>query len=166
MSIIYTDKEKCTGCYACVRNCIAKAIRVREGIAEVMKQRCITCGACLQVCTPKAKQAESDIGIAWQLLAQYPNVIAILSSSFPAALPEIRPGQLVTAIKGLGFSEVMEVAFGAELVGRKYARLLSKDKDRSNGSIIHRPRWSSLVLVSPRRLRAATRRSPGSWMPS
>jgi len=95
-----------------------------------MKERCIACGTCLQVCVPKAKQVESDIGLVWQLLTQYPNVIAILSSSFPAALLKCRPGQLVTGIKKLGFSEVMEDSFGAELVGREYAQLLSRDKNR------------------------------------
>jgi len=130
MSIVYTEREKCKACYACIRCCPCKAIKVEEGLAQVMKERCIVCGTCLQVCVPKAKQVESDIGVVWQLLAQYPNVIAILSSSFPAALPEVRPGQLVTALKKLGVSEIMEDSFGAELVGREYARLLSKDKDK------------------------------------
>ena len=130
MSIIYTDREKCTGCYACIRGCPCKAIKVEEGLAEVMKQRCIACGACLQVCISKAKQVESDIGIVWQLLRKGQVVIAILSSSFPAALPEAQPEQLVTALKRLGFSEVMEDSFGAELVGREYAQLISRDKDR------------------------------------
>jgi len=95
-----------------------------------MKERCIACGTCLQVCATRAKLVESDIGVVWQLLGQYPSVIAILSSSFPAALPEAGSGQLVTTLKKLGFSEVMEDSFGAELVGREYAQLLSKNKDR------------------------------------
>ena len=130
MGIVFTVREKCKGCYACIRSCPCKAIRVEQGLAQVMKERCIACGTCLQVCATRAKQVESDLGVVWQLLAQYPNVIVILSSSFPAALPEIRPGQLVTALKRLGFSEVMADSFGAELVGREYAQLLSKDKDR------------------------------------
>lgn len=130
MSIVYTVRDKCKGCYACIRGCPCKAIKVEQGLAQVMKERCIACGTCLQVCVPKAKQVESDTGLVWQLLAQYPNVIAILSSSFPAALLKCAPGQLVTALKKLGFSEVMEDSFGAELVGREYARLLSKDKGR------------------------------------
>ena len=85
MSIVYTVREKCKGCYACIRGCPCKAIKVEQGLAQVMKERCIACGTCLQVCVPKAKQVESDTGLVWQLLAQYPNVIAILSSSFPAA---------------------------------------------------------------------------------
>jgi nitrogen-specific signal transduction histidine kinase/ferredoxin len=103
---------------------------VEEGLAQVIKERCIACGTCLQVCVPKAKQVESDIGVAWQLLGQYPNVIAILSPSFPAVLLKCRAGQLVSALKKLGFSEVMEDSFGAELVGREYARLLTKDKKK------------------------------------
>ena len=97
MSIVYTEREKCKGCYVCIRDCPAKAIKVEEGLAQVMKERCIVCGTCLEVCATKAKRVESDIGLVRQLLGQYPSVIAIISSSFPAALPEIRPGQIVTA---------------------------------------------------------------------
>jgi len=131
MSIVYTEREKCKGCYACIRGCPCKAIKVEEALAQVIKERCIACGTCLQVCATGAKLVESDIGLVWQLLGQYSSVIAIPSSSFPAALPEVRPGQLVTALKKLGFSEVMEDSFGAELVGQEYARLLAKDKDKA-----------------------------------
>ena len=130
MSIVYTDREKCKGCYACIRTCPCKAIKVEEGLAQVIKERCIACGTCLQVCVPKAKQVESDIGIVWQLLTQYPNVIAILSPSFPAVLLKCSAGQLVAALKKLGFSQVMEDSFGAELVGREYARLITNDKGK------------------------------------
>jgi two-component system NtrC family sensor kinase len=131
MSIVYTIRERCTGCYACIRNCPAKAIRIREGLAEIVKERCIDCANCVNVCVTKAKQVESDVGLVWQLLSQHDNVIAVLSSSFPAALLDCHPRQLVTAIKKLGFSEVIEDAFGAELVGKEYARLISNNKDRS-----------------------------------
>jgi two-component system NtrC family sensor kinase len=130
MSVVYTVRERCTGCYACIRNCPAKAIRIREGLAEIIKERCIDCANCVNVCVTEAKQAESDLEMVWQLLAQHDNVIAVLSSSFPAALLGCRPGQLVTALKKLGFSEVMEDAFGAELVGMEYARFLSESKER------------------------------------
>ena len=128
MSIVYTDKEKCKACYACIRGCPCKAIKVEQGLAEVIKERCIACGTCVQICATGAKKVESDTGVVWQLLAQYHNVIAILSASFPAALLKCRPGQLVAALKKLGFSEVMEDSFGAELVGQEYAQLLSKNR--------------------------------------
>ncbi len=133
MSIVYTIRERCTGCYACIRNCPTKAIRIREGLAEIIKERCIDCGNCVNVCVTKAKQVESDMELVWQMLSQYSNVIALLSSSFPAVLVGCRPGQLVAAIKKLGFSEVIEDAFGAELVGIEYTSFLRRNKD---GSII------------------------------
>jgi len=130
MSIVYTDREKCKGCYTCIRGCPAKAIRVRAGLAEVIKERCITCGTCVEACAAKAKQVESDTGLVWQLLGQYPSVIAILSSSFPATLLGCKPGQIVTALKRLGFTEVMEASFGAELIGREYGRLVHQNKGK------------------------------------
>jgi two-component system NtrC family sensor kinase len=137
MGVIFTVREKCKRCYACVRSCPAKAIRVKEGIAGVMEERCVACGHCINICAVGAKQARSDIGVVWQLLGQRASVIAVLSSTFPAAFPEIRPRQIVTALKKLGFSEVMETAFGAELVCHEYGRLLRKNK----GKLILAPLW-------------------------
>jgi len=130
MSIVYTVRERCTGCYACIRNCPAKAIRIREGLAEIVKNRCIDCANCVNVCVTKAKQMESDMELVWQMLSQHSDVIAILSASFPAVLIGCRSGQLVAAIQKLGFSVVMEDAFGAELVGLEYTRFLNRNKDR------------------------------------
>jgi iron only hydrogenase large subunit-like protein/nitrogen-specific signal transduction histidine kinase len=129
MSIVYTERSKCTGCYACIRNCPVKATRIREGLAEVIAARCIDCGDCLQMCLAKAKRVESDVERVWQLLAEPKPVIVLLSASFPAAFPEIQPEQLVTSLKKLGFSEVMEDSFGSELVCQEYARLINE----SNG---------------------------------
>lgn len=131
MSIVYTERDKCMGCYACIRNCPAKAIRIREGLAEIIKEHCIDCGYCVSVCVTEAKQVESDVEPVWQMLSKSRNVIAILSSSFPAVLVDYSPGQLVTALKKLGFSEVIEDAFGAELVGLEYIKFLTKNKNRS-----------------------------------
>ncbi len=131
MSVVYTEKDKCKGCYACIRVCPAKAIRVREGVAQVIKERCVACGSCVPICSTKAKQVESNVGLVWQFLIRkdFP-VIAVLSSSFPATFFNCRPGQLVSALKELGFSEVMEGSFGAELVGREYARVLCENKGK------------------------------------
>ena len=128
-NIIHTQKDKCRGCYACVRGCPCKAIKVENHIAEVMPDLCVNCGNCVRVCATRAKMIESDIGVVQTLLAATSPVIAIPSSSFPAALPGVRPGQFVTALKELGFSEVMEDAFGAELIAREYSRLLREKHD-------------------------------------
>jgi len=130
MSIVYTEREKCKGCFACIRQCPARAIKVEEGLAQIIKERCIDCGNCIQICVANAKKAESDMGLVWQLLGQAQPVIALLSAPFPAAFPEVKPGQLVTSLKELGFSEVMEDSFGAELVGQEYAQLMNQKGDK------------------------------------
>jgi signal transduction histidine kinase len=84
------------------------------------------------MCLAKAKWVESDVGRVLELLDGQQPVIALLSASFPAAFPEIHPEQLVTSLKKIGFSEVMEDSFGAELVCKEYARLTNE----SNGKPI------------------------------
>lgn len=129
-AIVHTIPNRCRKCYACVRHCPAQAIKIQEGQAQVVKERCISCGTCTLLCSQKAKYVRSDIRTVDQLLSQNLPVIATLSSSFPAAFPDATAGQLVAALKKLGFTEVMEVAFGAELVARAYRNLISEDKER------------------------------------
>ncbi len=130
MGFIFTVEEKCKGCYACIRSCPAKAIRVKEGIAGVMDERCVACGYCIDICAAGAKQTRSEVELVRRLLKEPAPVIALLSSSLPAAFPEVRPGQMVSALKKLGFSEVMEAAFGAELVCREYGRFVAENESK------------------------------------
>lgn len=43
------DKEKCIGCGICAKDCVAKAITIVAGKANV-KSECLYCGHCLAVC--------------------------------------------------------------------------------------------------------------------
>ncbi|MHB1004336.1 MAG: [Fe-Fe] hydrogenase large subunit C-terminal domain-containing protein [Chloroflexota bacterium] len=127
--LVTTIRDKCRRCYSCVRNCPAKAIMVEEGQAKVIEDRCVGCGNCIRVCAQSAKEVESGIETVEALLAdrdQY--VIAGLAPSFPAAFPRLSPGMVIAAVRDLGFDEVTEVAFGAELVGEAYAELFARDR--------------------------------------
>ena len=147
MSIVSTIPEKCRRCYACVRECPAKAIKVIAGQATVIAEQCVACGNCVKVCTQKAKRIEDATMLVGRLLrggetksagyvgaksveyvgaksVEYVGAVyAIIAPSFPAAFPDVPPGQIVGALRHLGFAQVWEVAFGAELVSREYARL-------------------------------------------
>jgi len=125
MGVVSTIEEKCKRCYTCVRNCPVKAIRVKNEQAKVIEELCISCGTCVRVCNQKAKRIESGIEITLDLLEDSNPVVAILAPSFVAAFPEILPGQLVSALRKIGFDMVCEVAFGAELVACEYARIAS-----------------------------------------
>jgi len=122
--------DKCRMCYACVRECPAKAIQVVDGQARVIQPRCIGCGNCLRVCSQNAKQVRDDTERAFALLESDARVAAIVAPSFPAEFTDIPPGTLVAMIRALGFDSVHEVALGADLVARAYTRLLEENPDK------------------------------------
>ena len=121
--VVTTIKARCKRCHSCVSGCPAGAIRLEDGRAVVVARRCIGCGHCVRLCAQRAKRVESAIRPLRRLLASGRFVWAALDPSFPAAFPDARPGQVVTGLRRLGFARVAEVAYGADLVGREYARL-------------------------------------------
>ncbi len=127
MPVVSTIKEKCRRCYTCVRTCPAKAIKVEEGQAKVVRERCIACGSCIKVCRQEAKAVRDSISAVKELFWNNEKVICCLAPSFPAAFPQVKPGQILSAVKALGFTEVMEVAFGGDLVARAHARWARKN---------------------------------------
>ncbi len=122
--------DRCRACYACVRECPAKAIKVEDGQASVIQPRCIGCGNCLRVCTQNAKQVRDDTERAFALLASGEPVAAMLAPSFPSEFMDIPPGTLVAMVRALGFSTVHEVSLGADLVAHMYRKLLEDDPER------------------------------------
>jgi two-component system NtrC family sensor kinase len=127
MPVVSTIKEKCRRCYTCVRTCPAKAIKVEEGQAKVLRERCIACGSCIKVCRQEAKAVRDSTSAVKELFWNSEKVIACLAPTFPAAFPQAKPGQIVSAVRALGFTEVMEVAFGADLVARAHAQWARKN---------------------------------------
>jgi len=51
------NKEKCIGCGACVSECPAGAIQIRDDSkAEIDQEKCQKCGKCVQVCPVGASE--------------------------------------------------------------------------------------------------------------
>ncbi len=127
--LVTTIKERCRGCYTCVRECPAKAIRITEGQADVVFPRCIGCGNCVQVCGQHAKQVYDTTALVDALLAGNEKVAAIIAPSFPAAFVDWPYHKVVGLFRAMGFDYVMEVAFGADLVAERYRRLLDENPE-------------------------------------
>lgn len=122
--LVTTITERCRLCYTCVRECPAKAIRIAEGQACVLPERCIACGNCVRVCSQNAKQVRSSREEVRRLLDHRTPVTAIIAPSFPAEFDDLPTEVLVGMVRALGFTRVHEVAFGADLVARRYRELL------------------------------------------
>lgn len=129
--LVKTIKERCRVCYSCVRECPAKAIKISGGQAEVIIERCIGCGNCIRVCTQDAKEMRSSVQEVEFLLASDRPIAAIIAPSFPAEFPDVHYKNVVGMVRALGFDYVIEVAFGADLVSRRYQKLLSESSDNN-----------------------------------
>jgi len=119
MEPIVTYKERCRRCYSCVRSCPVKAIKVDGDFAQIMYDRCIGCGNCLS-CPQHAKVVVDRMVRTQEMLSSGSPVVVVLGSSFPAFFHSLQPGQLVAALKSLGFSEVHEGAYGAPMIAGSY----------------------------------------------
>lgn len=128
-TLIQTIKDRCHECYACVRNCPVKALRVKDGQADVISDRCIHCGNCVRVCSQGAKKVEDNLQIVQKLLEGEQKIVAGLAPSFPSFNPDLSIIEWQNVLHSIGFDQVYEVAWGARLIVEEYRRLLNKSQD-------------------------------------
>jgi two-component system NtrC family sensor kinase len=138
MGVVATIPEKCKRCYSCVRECPAKAIKVIGGQATVIEEQCIGCGNCVKVCAQKAKRIEDSTQEVRAFLEAKERVFACLAPSFPVAFYPTNPGRMIAALRRLGFGDIWEVAFGAELISREYTKVF-KDALQNGKYVISTP---------------------------
>jgi iron only hydrogenase large subunit-like protein len=124
LNAIYTQERECQDCHKCIRECPVKAIRVQDGYARVVPELCIMCGNCVLACPNSAKRVRDDLPSVKALLKSGRKVVVSLAPSFVAQFTGIRPGQLIHALKKLGFYAVSETALGAQQVSASVSSLM------------------------------------------
>lgn len=121
---IVPDPTRCNGCVACMRACPTDAIRTRSGLAEVRGLACIDCGACVEACPRDALRAVTSTPAD---LARFKVKVAIPSLALYGQFgPDVRPGQVLHALKQVGFDRAYDVSWMCEMVGSATDAYLSE----------------------------------------
>jgi len=120
-------QEICIRCYACVRICPVKAIKVDANteFPSILSERCIGCGSCYRTCSPVAITYRSSIAETKLLLSSGEKIAAICDPTISGEFNDITDyRKFVEMIRQLGFTYVNEVSFGVDLVAAHYKKLL------------------------------------------
>jgi len=140
----YIDKNKCVECGLCKKSCEYGAIieisrpceracdlgAIKAGAdrrAVIDYEKCVQCGACKTTCPFGAVGDKSFIVQLIQTLKAGKRVYAILAPAFIGQFGfKVKPGQVVEALKKMGFHDVYEASFGADLVTMTEAKELAE----------------------------------------
>lgn len=139
------DKSQCINCGLCAKACPYSAIenRIRPcekacknkaisedpitNAAHINDEKCIHCGACVYMCPFGAIVDESYIiDIIKMLRDKTKDVYAVVAPSIAGNTSEYKLGQIISAIKLLGFKEVHEAALGADMVALHESKELAE----------------------------------------
>lgn len=110
------DKSRCKGCTNCLMHCPTEAIRVRGGRAHIIDNKCIDCGECIRICDYHAKVAVTD---SLDTIRGFRYSVALPAPSLYGQFRNLKdPAYVLYALKQIGFTDVYEVAKGADVVSR------------------------------------------------
>ena len=128
MNVINFRDANCAHCYKCLRNCDVKAIRIKNGQAQIVQDMCIFCGHCTEICPQQAKTFDSDLEYVKHMLKHREHLVVSLDPSYSGLLNLNQPKKIVDALYKLGFEDVRETAEGAALITQEYVKLIQEGK--------------------------------------
>lgn len=129
----YIDQSKCIKCGKCKSVCPYDAIAKKErpcksacgvgaivsdkyGRAYVDPDKCVSCGMCMVSCPFGAISDKSQVFQLARALSEGEKIVAEIAPAFVGQFGKnITPRNLKAALQELGFSEVYEVALGADI---------------------------------------------------
>lgn len=146
----HINQEKCIECGKCSAVCPFEAISdvkrpcktsckvgalnidTETKKAIIDKDSCINCGACVSRCPFGAIADKSHVLDIMKIIRESESntnykVYCIVAPAIAAQFPDAEIDNIVTAIKKLGFYEVVEAAIGADIVADYEAKLLEQE---------------------------------------
>ena len=143
------SQEDCVSCGLCLKVCPYHAIvytpvpceeacpveaitKAEDGTEQIDKDKCIYCGKCMLSCPYGAIMERSKIIDIHKGIAHPDKKVVAIPA--PAIYGQFNgtPGQVLSAIKRIGFDEVIEVALGAEDTSRHEAAEFKERMEEGN----------------------------------
>jgi NADH-quinone oxidoreductase subunit G len=132
------DPNKCVLCGDCVRMCSeiqgigaidfahrGHDVAVKPAFGKQLGEvECVNCGQCASVCPTGALTPKSEVDEVWDLIADKTKTVIVqiapavrvgLGECFGLNPGEITTGRIVAALKQLGFDQVYDTSFAADL---------------------------------------------------
>lgn len=133
----HIDESKCIHCGLCEQNCPYHAIikitvpceaacpvgaisKGEDGHEVIDFHKCIYCGNCMRECPFGAMMDKSQLVDVIKHIMDGKNVVALYAPAIASQF-KAKPGQLNAALYKAGFTDVMEVARGADICAEKEA---------------------------------------------
>ncbi len=129
MSILSVPEGLCKECYACIRACPVKAIKMADSQIEILDERCIYCGRCVAACSKGSIELGPDLEKAFALLSSGRRTIAVLAPEYLASFYPMTQEQLAFLIEWAGFYGYEDTVLADEMVARQYLRYFSIERD-------------------------------------
>ena len=142
------DGDKCKNCGMCMNVCPYSAIvrlkvpcedacpvgaitKNEKGHAEIDFDKCISCGACVGACPFAAVHEKSQVIDVLKQIKSGKKVVAMLAPAVVGQLP-VSVNKIAMALTHCGFSEVIEVAQGADVTARTEAEDFKERMERGD----------------------------------
>ncbi|MCL2077046.1 MAG: NADH-dependent [FeFe] hydrogenase, group A6 [Oscillospiraceae bacterium] len=154
---LYRDNNKCIGCRRCVAMCDSvqsigviganeRGFKTEIACAfgmDLASTACVSCGQCINVCPTGALSEKDDTDKVWEALNDpekvvivqtAPSVRASLGENFGFPVGVSVEGKMVTALRMLGFDNVFDTNFGADLTVMEEASELLERIEKNSGN--------------------------------
>ena len=145
INAVWLDQEKCKGCISCMKLCPTEAIRVRNGKAQVHYDKCIACGECVRVCRHHAKNATYD---NFNTIDKFKYKVALPAPALFGQFNNLKDiNYVLDGLLRIGFDDIYEVAYGAEIISEATKLLLKQNKLKKPIISTACPVISELILM-------------------